>query len=237
MTHDSEWRHFRKTLLGVALIAAPVLMFASDVATSGIYDGNDERRYLAAIADNEGLYYAGNLLGAIGALFVVGAVVALIHLVRVRHPGFAKVAGGIALVGAITMSGVWLTFTLVELELARSSDRAAMAAVIASSEDSAAMAPLFVTWIGISLGLLLLAAGLWRARTVPRWMAALLAGSVVVLFFGEGALSIVASVLMAGALIPIGVLVLRSSVEAWEAGDLAVPPQDMTADSSAVATP
>ncbi|HEV2062174.1 MAG TPA: hypothetical protein VGR12_04910, partial [Solirubrobacteraceae bacterium] len=78
---DRRWRSSRKTLLGVSLIAAPLLILVSDLLTRSIYD-DKEALYLANIAENEARYYAGNLIGVVGALFIVGAVLALIHLVR-----------------------------------------------------------------------------------------------------------------------------------------------------------
>ena len=240
MTSATDWARKRKTLLGASLIAAPLLILISDLFTLGLYDGDDERRYLADIADNEALYYTAGLVGALGAVFLVGAVVALIHLVRVRKPTFALIAGGIALFGAITFSGVWMTFTLVEYEMAQSPERDGMVRLLADSEDSGAFAPLFVTFIGTFLGLALLAIGLLMARTVPRWMAAAMLIGFLAVFFLEDAVPVIGSVILTAALGSIGALVLRSSLEEWEAGDLSQPaPPAATAppETPAVAAP
>jgi fumarate reductase subunit D len=238
MSHADDWRHLRKTVFGICLIVGPLLLLVGGLLTLGLYDGDDEARYLAEIADNEALYYGANMVGALGALFLVGAVIAIAHLVRVRHPRFAIVAGALALAGVVTMSGVWMTFTIIEIEMAQSADRAAMAALIEASDDSATIAPLFITFVGASLGLVLLAIGLWRAHTVPRWIPALMAVAFVLLFVGEsGVVGTLGSVAAFVALGAIGLLVLRSTDEAWEAGDLAPPSAPMAPQTPAAATP
>ena len=224
MTPSTDWPNFRKTLLGVSLIVGPLLLLISDAMTSGLYDGDNEVRYLADIADNKALYYAGNLVGAIGAVFLVGVVVALVHLVRVRKPRYAVVTGGLALLGVLTMSGVWLTFTIVELAMAKEPNREAMAALMRHSDDGGAMAPLLVTFLGTILGLFLLAIGLLLARTVPRWMPVVIIVGAIVLFVADDALGPVASIVLVAAFAPLGWRILHSSVEDWEAGNLAPPP-------------
>jgi Domain of unknown function (DUF4386) len=217
-----DWRGFTKTVLGACLIAAPLLLLTSSLLGTGIYDGDDEARYLASIADNEALYYAAGMVGVLGAMAMVGAVLALIHLVRTRYPRYAKLAGGVALLGVLTFAGVFLSFTIVDFELARAGDRDAMVALLQDTEDSASSAPFFVTWIGTFLGLILLAAGLLRSHAVPRWMPALLIVGLLLLFISEASwVGVVASAVTLVAMGAIGLAVLRSPVEAWETGDVA----------------
>jgi hypothetical protein len=224
MSSATEWRTFIKTLLGVALIGAPVLLLISDLMTSVVYEGDDQARYLASIADNEGLYYSGNVIGALGALLLVPACMAIIHLVRVRYPRYAVGAGGLALLGVIGMAGMWITFSLVDYILAQRPERAIMAAVLTDGEEGAAMAPLFFLWVAGPLGLVLLMAGLLRARSVPRWMPALAVLGFVLLFVADsGVMSILVSVVLSVALGAIGLTVLRSPLEAWDEGHLAGP--------------
>lgn len=217
---DPGWSAFRKLVLGVALVAAPLLILISNALTRSIYDDN-QATYLANIADNGARFFAGNMIGAVGALFLAGAVLALIHLVRHRYPRYAKGAGALALMGALTMSGVWLVFSIIEYQLAQEANRAAMATFMSNAEDSAAMAPLFVTWIGSMLGMVLLGAALLRAGTLPRWMPALMIAGFVLTFAAEGLLSVVADALILAGLGSIGLAVLRSPLAAWESGAVA----------------
>ena len=217
---EPGWSAFRKTVLGVALVAAPLFILISNALTSSIYVDN-QATYLANIADNEARFFAGNMFGVVGAMFLAGAVLALIHLVRHRYPRYAKGAGALALVGALAMSGVWLVFSIVEYQMAQEANRAAMATFMTNAEDSAAMAPLFVTWIGSLLGMVLLGAALLRAGTLPRWMPALMIVGFVLVFPSEGALSVVADALILAGMGSIGVAVLRSPLAAWESGTVA----------------
>jgi hypothetical protein len=224
MAFAADWRHLRKVLLGASLIVAPLLIAISDVISSAIYDGDNYRRYLASIADNQAAYYAGNLVGAIGAIFLIGAVLAIIHLIRVRHPRFALVAGGLTLLCVAMLPGVWLLSTVMEYEMARSADQAVFARFLDATEENASMIPLLVAWLGTTLGVLVLAGGLFWSRTVPRWMPALLfAGFVLLWFADEGVLGIGVSLVILAALGAIGATILRSSDEAWEAGELEHP--------------
>jgi hypothetical protein len=232
-----EWRRFTKTALGACLIAGPLLLLVSSLMSTGIYDGDDEARYLASIADNEAMFYAAGIIGALGAMALVGAVLALIHLVRTHHMRYAMVAGGIALLGVLSFAGVFLTFTIVEFELARAADREAMVALLRNSDD-AASAPLFVTWIGTFLGIVLLAAGLLRTHALPRWMPGLLIAAMLLLFVSEASwLGVVASAVTLVAMGAIGLTILRSSVDAWEAGELGGEPPLSTSPPPTTAVP
>lgn len=240
MTVAAGWRRLTKVLLGVCLIGAPLLIGIGEIISSSVYSGDDYARYLASIEDNGAAYYAGNLVGAVGALLLVGAVVALIHLIRVRHAKYAAIVGGLALLTVGLMPGVWLMSTMAEYEMAMSADQAAMATLLDGAEDSATAIPLFVVWIGMTLSVILLAAGLLWSRTVPQWMPALLIAGFVLLFISdEGVLGIITSLLLLVGLGAIGATVLRSSVDEWEAGDLAgagPPTESAPPPQTAVAT-
>ena len=224
MTGAADWRHLTKVLLGVSLIAAPLLIAIGEVISSAVYDGDDYGRYLASIEDNGAAYYAGNLVGAFGSVFLIGSVIALIHLVRVRHAKYGAIVGGLALLCVAALPGLWLASTIIEYQMANSGDQAAMARLLDNTEEAASSIPFFFVWIGMTLSVILLAAGLIWSRTVPRWMPALLILAFILLFVDEGGvLGIISTVLILAAMGAIGVTILRSSDDAWEAGELEHP--------------
>lgn len=159
------------------------------------------------------------LLGV--SLIAACAVAAMIHLVRVRHPKYAAGVGGLALSCVALLPGVWLMSTIAEYQMAISPDQAAMARLLTDGEEAASAIPLFVVWIGMTLAVILLAAGLIWSRTVPRWMPILLIVAFVALLASdEGVMGAIVSVALLVGLGAIGLTILRSSDGEWEAGDL-----------------
>ena len=218
---SSDWRRFTQVLLGACLIAAPLFFLAGGVVQSPVSDGDDFARYLASIADHETAYYAGGMLSTVGAFLLVGVVIALVHLIRVRHPRFAMAAGALGLMGAIGIAGVLLASTIIDFQMAGSGDRAAMALLLENGEEAASSIPFFVVWIGMALAMLMLAGGLAWSRTVPMWMAACVAIGMLAVFFVSGDIpGLIASAVFLLGLASIGVAVIRSPLEEWEAGDL-----------------
>lgn len=226
MHRDMEWRRMKKALFGASLIVAPALILVGQLIASGVYDGDDQGRYLASIADHETAHYAGNVISAAGTLLLAPVVIALGHLVRVRHLKYAVIAGGVGMLGALMFPGMWFAFTVVDHQAAQDPARAAMTGFFERLDDTAAIAPLAVGWVAMSLGLLLLAAGVLWASTVPRWMPALILAGAILLFVGESdAVMVAANALLLAGMGAIGATILRASLEAWEAGDLAHRPE------------
>ena len=213
-------RRFRKNLVVFCLIAAPLLLTIGDVITTGIYDGDDDAKYLANIAANETQFYVGNLIGAAGAFFLPIATLALVHLVRVRKRIFGTIAGVVALVGAFGMGGAYLVGSLFEYIVAQQPDRAAMVGLIKDLESDAA-APLMVIWMGFFVGILLVGIGLLLARTVPRYAAAGVIVAFVAMFISEGGImSAIAGSLIVAAWGSIAWSIWKRTPEQFENGDL-----------------
>lgn len=213
-------RRFRKNLVAVCLVAAPLLIGIGELIASGLYDGDDEAKYLANIAENETRYYVGNMVSIAGAFCLPIAMLGLAHLVRVRKRIFGTIAGAVALVAAFGMPGAWLGGTIIEYIAAQQSDRVAMAALLKDMESDAAI-PIFIVWIGFMLGLILLGIGLMLARTVPRWMGAGVIVSVVALFMSEGDVgTAIASAVIVAAWGAIGWSIWKRTPAQWENGEL-----------------
>lgn len=227
-------RRFRKSLVAACLLGAPLLITIGQLISSSAWD-DDKATYLAAIAADKTQFYVGSMISVAGAFMIPLAVLGLVHLVRVRKRVLGTVVAAIVLVGAFGMPGAWLVGTIFEYIAAQQPDRAAMVALLKDMESGAA-APLFVIWIGFSAGLVLTAIGLFVARTVPRWMAGLLALSVVALFMsGDGVTGILAGFFVVVAWGAIAWSIHRRTPEEWAAGEL--PAADRTAPAEPAGTP
>jgi hypothetical protein len=212
-------RRFRKNLVAACLVMAPLLITIGQIVAGGI-DEDEQAAYLARIAANETEFYVGNLISIAGAFLIPLAVLGLVHLVRVRRRILGTVVGVVVLVGAFGLPGAWLAGSLIEYVAAQQPDRAAMAGLLRDLESDAAI-PIFVVWISFTLGLLLTAVGLFVARTVPRWMAGLLAVSVVALFVSDaGVTGIIAGLVIVAAWGAIGWSIHRRTPDQWAAGEL-----------------
>lgn len=211
--------------MALCLLGAPLLIAIGQIVSGGIWE-DEEAAYLASIADSEAQFYIGSMISVAGAFLIPIAMLGLVHLVRVRKRILGTVVGAIALLGAFGMPGGWLAGTVFEYVAAQQADRAAMAGLLADLEGGAA-APLMVMWMAFSLGLLLLAVGLYVARTVPRWSAALLGVSVIALFAADGGVAgTVASVVIVAAWGSIAWSIHRRTPDQWAAGELPTARQD-----------
>jgi hypothetical protein len=134
----------------------------------------------------------------------------------------------------------WAIITMgVDPALARMPNRAAAVALYHDASNSSDLAPNIVLMFLFLLSVIALSFGLWRARVVPRALAACLAISMVALFVsGDGnSTQWVASTLFLVGMGGIGVTVLGRSDEEWEAGAMpaAEPPVSPEAPAAAPA--
>jgi hypothetical protein len=217
-------------LFAYAMIAAPVLLLVSDIATNQ-FDDDNARTMLTNVADNQALHYVGNLVGALGAVCLVVAVVGVGLFVATKRRRLGTIAGSIAAFGAVWVPGTWLLSIGVEHLAATDRNHAALAAFMDRADDSAALGLSWVVPFALLLGgLIALSIGLFNSRAVPRWIPIVMIVGILATFFaGDGVGSYVASLLMIAGLGGLGVTLLRGSTET-----AATPlPPDTTAPATA----
>lgn len=214
----SDSRRLSRIGLGVCMVAAPLLLTASDVVDSSVNSDNDAK-YVAQVAAHPKAHWLGGLLMMLGAIALLGAVIGIAHLVRTRKPALANVAGPLAAVGSMAMVG-WAVITMgVDNALGRSPDRAAMVRLYHDAQSSPDLAPNIVLMALLMLGVIALSVGLWRAAVVPRALAVLLGLSMVALFVAQGGVvQWIGSGLLILGMGGIGLTVLGRSDDEWEAG-------------------
>ena len=216
-------------LFAYAMIAAPVLFLVSDIVTSGIND-DSQSKLLTNVANDQARHYLGNLIGILGAVCLVVAVLGVALLVKSKRRRLGTIAGGVSLFGALFLPGMWLMGTNLEHMAATDRARGLLAGFLDRADDSTVLALSWVIPFGLlMLGLIALAVGLFNSRLVPRWIPVVLALGIVVTFVSEdGAASYVSSALMIAGLGGLGVEMLRASRE-----PMATPlPPDATAPAA-----
>jgi len=218
MSRLSDSHHFRKTIAGMCMIAAPVLLLVGMVIHPERKD--DVGAQLGVVADNMDAWFAAHLILAISLVLAVPAVLGLMHMLREREVALGHVGGGLAMVGLLATTGVVAIDGFVGWQAAASPSAEMTALFERVTETAGVVIPFFVMSLGFAVGMLFLAAGLYRARAVQSWTAAMLGvGSIVLAVGGMAAsdvLSIVgAAVLMVG-FVQVGRMVLAESDEDWE---------------------
>lgn len=173
---------FRRRITAASLVATAVLSAGSVLLQPEFGDSAGDR--LANIDA------AGVTADVSVACFVlaqlpfIAAVLGLGHLLRQRTPRLANIAPTVAVVGGFGHA-VFGGAMLVAASMAGVPDsRAAYAEALERFESGPAMVFAAIGLLGTVLGILLLAAGLWRARLGQRWVPVALLGFVLVEFIG-----------------------------------------------------
>lgn len=179
------------------MILAPLLLLVTAVVSPANKD--DAAAQLAVVARSQTRWFYSDLLVLIAVVLLIPAILGLMHLLRGRGAAFGHVGGALALLGVAavaTQSG----FGFIEWQMVKgAADRTQMAALLSRTEDSSVAVPIVLASGLLSLGFIVLAAGVARAGTGPRWAAALLAAAAVAVDVGytitSGPLVIVAGAL------------------------------------------
>ncbi|MGH2838878.1 MAG: hypothetical protein ACRDJY_11115 [Thermoleophilaceae bacterium] len=221
MSRLSDSHHFRKTVAGVCMIGAPLLfvigMIIHPESKSNVGD------QLAVAAANMDEWYAAHLIVAISLVLLVPAVLGLMHMLREREVAYGHLGGGLAMVGLLAITGIVAMEGFVGWQAAAASpaDAPAMTALFERvTETTGVVLPFFVMSYAFTVGMLFLAAGLYRARAVQSWTAAMLGIGAIVLAVGLSMPDDVVTIIGSGVLLvgffQVGRMVLTESDEAWE---------------------
>jgi hypothetical protein len=209
---------FRRTALGLCLIAAPLVGLMSALIIPRFTGGMEEE--LAAISEHTGRWLVGEALNLITFFLFTLAALGTLHLLRHRSVVLGHMGGGLVLLGAY-FHGAIIGFALVEVPLAESGGARDRIVEFANGMyESIAFTIILFPFLSFFVGWILLAIALWRARVAPLWVAATLGVASLSEFFGPEAVS--PELMFALFLIGLGYLglrVLRLSAKDWERGE------------------
>ena len=176
--------------VGLLLLAGPVLFDLGYALHPSLPE--DVAGALAAVEPVRAMHAGSKVLVAVGCLLIVVLVLALRRwLVPGRGRALATVGVGLVAVG-MTFNALSQATNgyLLYWASAPGVDPAAGRAVVEASVSSDGLVTLPVSFFSIplmALGIVLFAASLWRAGTVPRWVpVAIVVGVVLAASFGTG---------------------------------------------------
>jgi len=125
---------FRRTLAGLCLIAAPLVLLAAML----VYGGGADAGLMKTMTESPGRVQAANLLIMFSSVLFIPALVGVLVLVRGRGVVLAHIGVALALVWVVAHA-VWAGFKIVLLGLAQSGvvDRARMSELISGRPPNA----------------------------------------------------------------------------------------------------
>ena len=215
----SDSRRFFKTVVGVCLIASPLILLAAALVQPEIK--SSEADQLAVIAQEPGRYYLFTVLIFVSTALWVPLVLGLMYLVRKRAAALGNVGGSFALFATLVAVGDAISQLFIWQMVAPGADRPQMVELLTRFDNAGGAAIFFrIGGPALVIGMVVLSIALYRARAVPAWAAA---GAAVGTFLNiagfvasSNLLVVISSVVLLVSLGWIGRLVLASSDQEWE---------------------
>jgi uncharacterized protein DUF4386 len=173
----SDAAHFRRTVAGLCLVAAPVLFAAAEIATPD--SSGSAAAQLARYAQHRDQLLIGVLCGLASTMLFVPALFGLLQQIRRRGVVYAHIAAVMVVYGLVTDAALGGVNVMFWVMAGPGMNHGAMVSLLNSLEHGSAAlgAPLMAGHYLFALGIILLGVALWRARIAPRW-----AGILVALF-------------------------------------------------------
>src|SRR3954447_13676012 len=180
--HLSDAHHSRKIVAGACMVVAPVVLLVAMVIHPA--SDMDEATQVATIADNLDAWYTAHLLALIAIVLMVPALLGLMHMLRERQVALGHVGGGLAMLGLLAFVGL-VAIEMVMWQLVGDGDTATAVSLLKGLNESAGiLIPFAFLSFGFSIGMALLAVGLYRARVVQSWMAVCVGVGSILFGFG-----------------------------------------------------
>lgn len=210
--------NFRRTLAGLSLVVAPLVILVASVLQPDTGDDSDE--YLTDLADEAGRADLSATLFVIGFWLLLPGILGLIHLVRGRGVVLAHIGGVLLVLGVVAYPVLFAT-TFYDVSIAENASLEEGIKVYDGVEDYVGPYFIFIPAIlGFTLGAILLAIALLRAGIAPLWvLIVLLVGNVLVFIGGGGSvpvLAILGSLAFAAAFGYLGMRLLGMSDDDWD---------------------
>jgi hypothetical protein len=217
---------FRRQVAGAAMIVVPPVFVLAELLHASFQ--TEAAKQLTAVADNTGRWYAAHALILLALALAVPAFFGLVHILGRGQAGLGHLSIVAFIPGLVALAAI-VGMELVLWQMAQpGANRDEMVALAQQINENVGIVPVFLVAFLFPLAWLLVGIGLYRARVVPAWTAVLIALSQPIGFVGELAggpkpLAVLAQIVFALGLIPVGMRVLRQSDGDWEPDLLSVP--------------
>jgi hypothetical protein len=183
----------------IRLLAAALTLGAAAWIAVGVWTPVDELRTgddlpFEGVRSHRGGWLTWHLLDGLGtALVMIGLAFAVCVLVQARGARWATVGAALAVLGGLLFSAGSVSFGLLGAYATESDALRAAAGQglidYVNEEGGPGLGVVVPGFLIMTLGQLLLAVALWRARTVPVWLPSAIVAAQVVLFVAEGLVS------------------------------------------------
>jgi hypothetical protein len=242
MTDRRSGLRFRQTAMGITPVLAGALLMAGMAVTSWEEGGQFELTdYYTALAAHPVRAQVSTVLIGLGFLMLVPSFTVMAQLTRHRGTKLGNAGWVFGTLGFGIMAGLAMVVDVYDTLLATELGIEQAVALGQAAEDLVAPVLLgMASALGSTLGLLFIAAALWRSRELPVWGPPLLLAGALAFFLAPSALipMLIASTLLTGGLLAVTLRVVTA--EDWELGGPTVPALVTTgrrADPSTAAGP
>lgn len=204
--------------IAAAIIALSAAANTAEAVLSH-YDGelgNDKvGDRLTAIAGHHHLYLVATILGSIAAILMPLAFASIAHLVRPHRRRAATVAAVLGYFGGIAFLAIHV-FSFVELAASQQPDHAAATRLVDDFENLPGMLAMFgPMFLGLFVGMFVLAAGVLRTAVIPKWIGVAMASFMALDLAGVSRGAVDAHFLWLAAALGLAVVIVRTPEHLW----------------------
>lgn len=204
--------------IAAAIIAVSAAANTAEAVLSH-YDGevgnDDVGNRLTAIAGHHYLFLVATVLGSVAAMLMPLAFASIAHLVRPYRRRTATVAAVLGYVGGLAFLVIHV-FSFVELAASQQQDHAAATKLVEDFESLPGMLAMFgPMFLGLFVGMFVLAVGVLRTPAVPKWIGIAMASFMALDLAGVSRGAVDPHFLWLAAALGLAGVILRTPEHLW----------------------
>ena len=209
---------FRRMACGLCLLVGPLLLLGANILDPAAGNGDDDREYLKALADDPDMAQLSTALWIYGFALMAIGIIGVIHVIRRRGVVLANIGGALALLGMIFFVAL-VTTTVNEIVTVENLGVDAAERLSDEIEDYwVAYTVLVPALLGTLIGFVLLAIAIVRSGLAHIAAGVLIIVGILAVAASDTshAAAIVSNALLLGGWGLVGLRLLGLSDEQWE---------------------